>query len=268
MFTLQANAITTALRGSNLPDSSAQDMVNAMCNCAQTIEHRGSLDFTYDTPWSGNYPGLEPPSGRIGPLDPNSGAYPPITSPQIPIPQIAPWQNIPWNNIGPPTFQPFQPNVTVNIPGPTRMGPTETTTVVTGGVTNTGPTINYGPVINYNETRVDGPLTVNNTTRLGDTVTNKITNLGDQIIEGDSLFLGQVFNFGPTFNAGPTFFGGPIIVDGRNLGRMRNIQIHYVNSVWLDAANNKLVADRRVASVLGLWDAKVPSETVVTEACT
>lgn len=211
MFTLQANAITTALRGSGMPNESAQDMVNAMCNCAQTIEHRGSLDFTYQTPGSNNYPGLEPPAGRVDPYSLDTGGRPSLLNPQI-----SPWQNIPFYPI------PWEPPTTVTVPGPVRTGPLQAGPVTTTSVTNLGPTINYGPVTNYNETTVEGSLTVNNNTTLGDTFTENITNEGDVFVGGDTFLAGQVVNLGPTFNDAPLFFGGPITirVDGR-VGRLK-----------------------------------------------
>ncbi len=253
MFTLQANAITTALRGSGIPNESAQDMVNAMCNCAQTIEHRGSLDFTYQTPWSNNYPGLEPPAGRVGPYTPETGGRP---SGQM-LPQIAPWQNIPWYPI------PWEPPATVTVPGPVQTGPLQSGPTTMTSVTNLGPTINYGPVFTNNETRVEGSMTVNNNTKLGDTTTQNITNEGDLFVDGDTEFGGPLVQLGPTFNAGPAFFGGPITIRiGDRVGRLQLVNLRYVRAVRFDPIANGLVAERRVARVLVLSDARLPDATV------
>jgi hypothetical protein len=99
MYTRQANQIQTALRSAIPNQGSAQDLVQALCNCAQTLEHRGPTQFTYQDPWSGLYPTITPPPGQIQPYVSNGvNAFPPISAGNVTV-NMPPWVPVRWDNI-------------------------------------------------------------------------------------------------------------------------------------------------------------------------
>lgn len=244
MFTRQASRITSALSDS-LPAASAQSMVQALCNCAQTLEHRGPAQFTFQQPWQGIYPSLQPPPGLAEPYRPSADLFPPITPGNVTI-QLPPWNPITWENIpfidvpvgsngssefgftpqsvpgspwggGPnmewnPVFTPFLPQPPVQIPGELGVGPITSTGPVTS------PEVNTGVINNYGDTFIDGDTFVE-----GDTYVEGDTTIeGDTYIGGDTITDQTVVHNGPVnhnnvvnnFNAvnnfAQMFFGGPV----------------------------------------------------------
>lgn len=246
MFTRQASRITSALQGT-LPDASAQSMVQALCNCAQTLEHRGPAQFTFQQPWQGIYPSLQPPSGLAEPYRPSADLFPPITPGNVTI-QMPPWNPITWENIpfvdvpanssshtefsfapqatpsvpwggGPnmewnPVFTPFLPQPPVQIPGELGVGPVTSTGPVTS------PEVNTSVINNYGDTFIDGDTFVEGDTYVGGDTTVE----GDTFIGGDTTTEQTVIHNGPVnhnnvvnqFNAvnnfAPNFFGGPVFI--------------------------------------------------------
>ena len=246
MFTRQASQVTNALN-SALPAASAQAMVQAMCNCAQTLEHRGPAQFNFQQPSQGIYPSLQPPSGLAEPYRPAQELFPPITPGNVTI-EMPPWSPITWENIpfvdipdggnsvtefgplpqtmpsspwpaGPhmqwnPFFNPFMPQPPVQIPGGMGVGPIMSTGPVTSPMVNTG-TIN-----NYGDTFIDGSTFTEGDTHIaGDTTVEGDTYLGGQVTnEQDVINNGPVFNnnavnnFNQVNNFAPNFFGGPVFI--------------------------------------------------------
>lgn len=244
MFTRQASQVTNAL-SAGLPPASAQAMVQAMCNCAQTLEHRGPAQFNFQQPWQGIYPSLQPPSGLAEPYRPSNDLFPPITPGNVTI-QMPPWNPITWENIpfvdipegtnsvtefgsypqsmpsnpwagGPnmewnPFFSPFLPQPAVQIPGD----------LGTGTITSTGqitaPTVNTGTINNYGDTFVDGDTFMEgdtyiegDTTIEGDTINNGYTTNEETVTNnGDVINNNAVNNFNQVHNFAPNFFGGPV----------------------------------------------------------
>lgn len=216
MFTRQASQIQNALRGSFQNQGSAQDMVQALCNCAQTLEHRGPTQFTYQDPWSGLYPSIQPPPGQIQPFQvAPTQAFQPITPGQVTI-QMPEWKPLVWDNIPfvdvpdyRPQYNPYQPTpgqsagfnplITPWVPGtPNQMlGGLQTGNLSTGQVNAAD--VYTENVYNAGDTYVSGDTYVDGDTYVG----------GDTYVDGDTTNVGVVNNFNTVNNQGPTFHGGP-----------------------------------------------------------
>jgi len=251
VFTGQSNQIVTAMRGAGGSAQSAQDMVQALCNCAQTLTHRGPVDFNYTDPSFSTYPTTQPPPGRVEPFNPqsgggtNGGGFPQINVSFPPIPQVSPWQPTTWTNTPPvdvPTgtrlpypwgpgnggpanpgdFTPWTPSAGVSTTGPiqapqvTVSGPTYTNNVYTQEVNNYGDTINEGDTYNEGDVYVGGD-TVNE----GDVtnVNGRVFNGGPVTNQGDTTNSNYTYNFGPQHHYSASWFFGPI-----NFGPQPDIQ--------------------------------------------
>jgi hypothetical protein len=271
MFTLQTNSISSALRNSPMPEASAQDMVNAMCNAVQPISHQGPVAYSYLPPGSGLYPALTPPPGSVefvrDPQTPTAD-YP---VPQPPSGDTAPREDGPSEvkgarrRIGP--YGDSQPGVDVS--GPLYAGPICCGPVTAKGVFNRGPTKNHGKVVNKKDTRIEGTLTVNNDAALGDVVTKDARHEGNVLVMGECVHVGPVINQGPMFQGGPLIIGGPVHVNiaGR-AGNVRPTVINYIAAVTFNSTANQLIAERRRACVLALWDNRQQPQVIAeTESC-
>lgn len=285
MFTRQASVITNAL-ASSLPAASAQAMVQAMCNCAQTLEHRGPARFNFQQPSVELFPGLQPPPGRMEPYSPQNDLFPPITPGNVTI-ALPPWSPIDWQNIpfvdvpagtntlgeyglAPhfpnPLTDPFRPQLPVEMPGGIGTGPIDATGPVTAPEVNTGAVHNYGDMFTDGDTFIGGDTFIDGgVTVAGDTVAG-----GAMIVGGDTVNEGPVFNnnavnnFNEENHFGPAVFGGPV-----NIRRgpfifppgpvvVRNVRVQLCapltvyTRVWYDAAAKKLKGSRVSIRFLGV----------------
>lgn len=193
MYTLQAGQIENALRGGGA-DVSAKEMVQAMCNCAQPLEHRGSLANTkIPNDNSFHFPSF-PPS------EPSPNFYFPAPQNIINIP---PWQNIPFTPIPYPDYPEWRPipypdwpgpsepvqDIGVVLVGPVTSGPVTTSTVNTTNVNSTNIT-NEGDLVNNNSFVNNGPVTHNGPVIHNHRVVNNRNVVNKK----------QVINQGPVFN--------------------------------------------------------------------
>lgn len=127
MFTLQANQLQSALRAQFGNTPTAQDMVQALCNCAQVIEHRGPMQFSFSDPSMGALPPNVPlPAGLAAPIAAETG--PPLlpTGPTYQIINFPPFQPLQWDQI------PF-----IDIPSNVPFAPPSFAWTVDGGSYNT-----------------------------------------------------------------------------------------------------------------------------------
>lgn len=288
MFTQQANQIATAMRTAGGNAQSAQEMIQAMCNCAQTLEHRGPVDFNYTDPWFANYPTTSPPQGRIEPYTPQAG-FPTINVNFPPIPQVSPWNPVTWTNLppvdvpsntslsypfgpgngspsSPGAFTPWSPNGTVNVGGPmtapqmTVSGPTYTNNIYTQNVTNYGDTYNEGDTYTEGDVYVGG-----DTFNEGDVTNNSAVYIGGPTTtQGTTTTQNYTYNFGPQHFYSTAWFFGPVNIKRNQIIRMGNLNLRLreqdvVTRVWLQ--NNILRTVNRRIFYLG--EARLPWVKVV-----
>jgi hypothetical protein len=242
MYTAQANQIATAMRTAGGNAESAQEMMQAMCNCAQTLEHRGPVDFTYTDPWFANFPATAPPPGRVEPFARQTGfPRPPATNP--PIPQIAPWNPVTWTNI--PTVDmptesampyPWGPwSGTPSNPGSFVPWSNSNTMYVGGGINTTQVTVN-GPMD-------AGPITTTETTTTGDTTTGGTTTTDGVDNTGDTTNAGVVVNEGDTYLMDQTTIEGPHYTN--NTTHTEGPQHHYGETWFFGPVNISFQNERR-----------------------
>lgn len=260
MFTKQTQTVLNAMVAVN--PQSAQEMVQAMCNGAQSLEHRGGVTLTKCQLYSGNYPTTKPPEGRVSPVTSQQG-FPALDN--LPV-LIAPsWKSIPPG--GPPpidvppetkeprsrngAFTPWTNGCTLTVGGglsagegefagplvseslTTKKSTTKGNTVTTGenkhrrNVMVGGLTINLGPVTNNAGMTVNGPLKTT-----GRTINNNYT-----------------YNFGPVHQVSSSWFFGPVNIGGlTNIFRFgvpyRATSEEVVTRVWLDGNAIKVAKKR------------------------
>lgn len=236
MFTRQASQVQNAVRNQFGSVPTAQDMVLALCNCAQTLEHRGPLDFSFTDPYIGTYPGIQPPAGLLPP--PRPGVSQPPPPPGVTLINFPPWNPIPWNPL-PPVDWPVQypipqdagginatfssPQYAVNVAGDSHFHSVDARTVVTENHTteqfqNFGDTYTFGDTYVSQDTYVGG-----DTIHQGDTVhEGNTTHEGDTIQEGDVVNEGPQTHLSEAHHYGQNFFYNPVFVAG---GPIRNVSV-------------------------------------------
>jgi hypothetical protein len=295
VFTGQANQIVTAMRGAGGSAQSAQDMVQALCNCAQTLEHRGPVNFNYTDPLFPAYPTTQPPPGRVEPFNPqsrggaNGGGFPQINVTFPPIPGVTPWTPATWNDIPPvdvPTgtrlpypwgpgnggpanpgdFTPWTPNAGVTFSSPvsapqvTISGPTYTNEVYTQNVINNGDTYNQGDTYNEGDVYVGGD-TINE----GDVNINCALNIGGPLTTNNTTTTNNyTYNFGPQHNYSESWFFGPVNFNRKQIIRIGGVDMRLreqdvVTRVWFQDNILRTVTRR----LLYLGTAKLPWSRVV-----
>jgi len=281
VFTLQANQIQSALRSAYGNTATAQDMVQALCNCAQTVEHRGPMDFSFVNPGTGGLPlGTPPPAGLVDFPGISDRPPPGLTLQVIEFP---PWVPIEWDPIpfidmpdplpnppfvfpdGPGTVPPlppgnwtgipdfFRPQPTVNIGGPVfsgpiYSGPIQTNNLTTNNIYNQGDTFVGGDTIHEGDVIHNG-----DTTFEGDTINrNQVTN------EGPVTNLQQHFNQGPVVNLaehhhhGPNIFHGGIVIIDRGQALQPNFKTVVTDArLEINGCDIELVYDTENVLVLG-----------------
>lgn len=285
MFTRQANQIQTALRGAFQSQGSAQDLTQALCNCAQTLEHRGPAQFTYQDPWSGLYPGIAPPPGNIEPYRPRDVGFPPVVPNNIAI-QMPVWNPMSWDNIpfvdvagasggvnpydptpgGGVGFNPvattWAPQPAVSIPGgmetgPINAGPVTTTEVYTQEITNEGDNYFEGNTYNEGDVYVEGNTYNQNSVFNGGPVTNQgpVTNVNTVTNGGPVSHFSSTNMFGPVFVDGRMFVRrGPFRIDGPIIVRgvpMAESSVDVLTDIWFNEAENTLEVSRARLFFLG-----------------
>ena len=283
MFTRQASQIQTALRGAFQDQGSAQDLAQALCNCAQTLEHRGPMQFTYQDPWSGLYPTIAPPPGQVEPYRPQTAPwFPPITPGSVSINMPA-WQPMAWDNIpfvdvpeGSGPYSPYAPapgqsaswNPLISQwapghpnqfaggvqAGSVSAGQIDAGDAYTENIYNAGDTFVDGDTFVEGDTFVDGDMHVANNTFTGGPVTNNstVTNNGPTFNGGPSYQFASSFNYGPTTFFGPVTFDNRITIN-RPLGGGPPILMAFMDQTVitkLEYVADKLVATRAKVKVL------------------
>ena len=282
MYTRQANQIQTALRGAFPNQGSAQDLAQALCNCAQTLEHRGPTQFTYQDPWSGLYPAISPPPGQIEPYRPQDNRFQPIAPGNVSI-QMPAWQPLVWDNLpfvdipdysG--AYNPYAPTPgqsagwnplisqwTPGTPnqflgglqtGNINAGQIDAGDAYTQNIYNSGDTYVDGDTYVEGDTFVEGDSTVNNNVFHGGPVTNNstVTNQGN-IFNG-----GPLYQFSDAFYYGDTTFFGPVNIDNsitinRPIGGGPPLQLAFQDQIVITGLrfeDSKLIAKQMKVKVL------------------
>jgi hypothetical protein len=254
MFTRQATQLQSAIQGQFGNTPTAQDMIQALCNCSQTIEHRGPMDFTFTDPNYLPYPGLTPPPGLAPPISPSGGSS---VAPRPAFGQtfinFPPWQPVTWDNL------PFVDWPALSSPagrsgdtgrepgtspgwsywpgpmspwflsgggpggqGPSGMGGSSGMNGSPGGPGSIGAEMASpesffsGPQYTMN---VGGPSFVQNidaqTIQTHTFATDQVSNTGDTFTFGD-VFIG-----GDTYSEGDTYIGGDTVHNNRTINRRR-----------------------------------------------
>jgi len=243
MFTRQATQLQSALQGQFGNTPTAQDMIQALCNCAQVMEHRGPMDFTFTDPNYLPYPGLTPPPGLAPPIGISGGApVAPRPAPGMTVINFPPWQPITWDNI-PFVDWPAQASPSGRSGDPGRLpggspgwgywpGPASPW-ILSGGFSAGGmpgmsgspgmpgshgsqmaspESFFSGPQYTMN---VAGPSFVENidarTMQTQVFNTDHVTNTGDTFNFGDTFVSGDTFIDGDTYHGGDTIHNGPTI---------------------------------------------------------
>lgn len=239
-------------------------MVQALCNCAQTLEHRGPVDFNYTDPWFSNYPTTQPPQGRIQPFNPQTGGgFPQINVNFPPIPGVTPWKPTTWTNIppidvpagtrlpypwgpgngspsAPGAFTPWTPNAGVTFSAPvstpqmTVAGPTYTNNVYTQNITNNGDTYNQGDTYNEGDMYVGG-----DTINQGNVTNNSAVYIDGRLTTNNTTTTrNYTYNFGPQHNYSAVWFFGPVNIARTKVIRLGGVNLRLqeqdvVTRVWL-----------------------------------
>jgi hypothetical protein len=219
MFTRQATQLQSALRGEYGNTPTAQDMIQALCNCAQTIEHRGPMSFSFIDPNYTPYPGISPPPGLAPPVGAPQGSSNPVQPgntfitfpPWDPIP-FDPFPFLPWDPAGPAQF--FSgPQYTMQVTGDSYVEnidsrTTQTQEFRTEHITNTGDTYTFGDSYTSNDTYVGGDTYFG-----GETVhQGPTTHLGPVTNRQSTVHEGPVTNYGDQHHHGQNTFHAPITV--------------------------------------------------------
>lgn len=229
MFSKQAQLVVNAMVAPG--QSSAEQMVDAICNSSQAVQHRGPVGVQATPRNYADYPGLAPPPGMVQPFTDRNWA-PEVDSIQ---PQ-PPWKPVQWsasapldvpartranNTTTPPwvtssnrpgVFAPWWTNSAVDIGGDLSAtggffdGTIRSRKTKTEGIENSGDTKNGGSVRTRKNVFVGG-ITVNT-----GPVTNKstVTNLGPTIHQTTVTNKGPEFHFGPNNFNTSTWFLGPV----------------------------------------------------------
>lgn len=258
-------------------------MVQALCNCAQTLEHRGPAQFTYQDPSIGLYPGLRPPAGVVEPYRPRDAGFPPVVPGQITI-EMPAWNPMSWSNLpfidvaespggsNPflptpgsfnPASTPWAPQPSVSMPGSVETGPINAggpvtaPEVYTEEIHNYGDTYNEGDTYNAGDMFVEGNTYNQNNVFNGGPVTNQgpVTNNNTTVNGGPVSHLSTTHMFAPVFMRGPVFvrhgpvhIGGPIVLQGQPMGRS-NLSV--ITDVWYDPVADGIRASRATLFFLG-----------------
>lgn len=261
MFTKQTQGVVNAMAAAT--PQSAQDMVQAMCNGAQSLEHRGEVTLTKCQLYSGNYPTTKPPPGRVNPVTAQLG-FPPLDG----LPQL---KAGPWNIVSPGgslpldvpprsqvrrmrsgEFTPWTPQATLAVGGglsageASVSGPIVADSLTTTSITAKGNAITYGENRHRRNVHVGG-----NTVSLG-----HVANRGGMTVNGPLTTTGQTitrdyaYHFGPGHRYAPTWCFGPVRVGAATNVFHKGVAYRatseeVVTRVWLDG-NTLKVAKKRL----------------------